>query len=1059
MELRSEPFRMLGMWQCVPLGEREVLQRLAGAKHGAKSSLARTLLSLTVFYFCSTAWIWALDPGRRISQYSHTAWRIQEGVFSGAPRAITQTQDGYLWIGGRGGLLRFDGVRFVPWTSPDGKHLPSSNISSLLAARDGSLWIGMEGGLSHWDKQHLTNYLITPERINSIIEDRNGTVWFTRSLGSDTAGGVCQIVGTGMRCYGKADGLPGADLANSLVEDGLGNFWIGSYTEVVRWKPGSSSTLILTISKSHQGMTSASGLAANPDGSVWVGMDLPGRGLGLRQLVQGAWKSFVTPELDGSTLEVEALFLDRENALWIGTDNQGIYRILGRKVDHFRSADGLSGDSSASNAFYEDREGNLWVATTKGIDCFRDVRVLTFSTREGLATPEVDSVLAARDGTVWIGGDAALDAIHQNRVSSVQTGKGLPGNQVTSLLEDHAGRLWVGIDDTMSIYEGGKFRRIDRPDGRPIGLAVGMTEDVDNNIWIETSGSPRTLIRIHDLKVQEEFPVPQMPAARKVAADPKGGIWLGLKNGDLARYRHGKTEIFPFKHGEDSTVNQLIVNSDGSVLGATPLGVVGWKEGKQQTLTVQSGLPCNTVYALIEDSHRALWLYTECGLVEIADTELQRWWAQPDVGLQLKTFDAFDGVQPGRAPFGGAARSPDGRLWFANGDVLQMIDPNHLSRNELPPPVHVEGIVADRKNYPLGKALRLPPLTRDLEIDYTALSFVVPQKVHFQYQLESWDRDWQDAGTRRQAFYNNLRPGKYRFRVIACNNDGVWNEAGASLELSVLPAFYQTNWFRSMCAVGFLASLWGIYQLRVRQLQRQFNIGLEARVNERTRIARDLHDTLLQSLHGLMFEFQAVRNMFHRRPEEALEALDGAIMGTERAITESQVAIEGLRDAKVDENDLAQLLRATGEELLESRSADYDAPTFGLTVEGERRTLVPTIRDEVYRIAREVLRNAFRHAHARRIEAEILYDEHQFRLRVRDDGKGMDPQVLEKGGRAGHWGLPGVRERAQQMGAKLDIWGEAGTGTEVQLTVAAAIAYEKTPDRSGFRLFRRARKS
>ena len=212
-----------------------------------------------------------------------------------------------------------------------------------------------------------------------------------------------------------------------------------------------------------------------------------------------------------------------------------------------------------------------------------------------------------------------MDAIHQDGVSSVQAGKGLPGNQVTSLLEDHAGRLWVGVDRTMSIYENGKFRRIDRPDGRPIGLAVGMTEDVDNNIWVETVGPPRTLIRIHDFKVQEEFPVPLMPAARKVAADPEGGIWLGLMNGDLARYRQGKTEVFPFKHDEDSRVNQLIVNSDGSVLGATPLGVVGWKEGKQQTLTVQNGLPCNTVYALIEDSHRALWLYTQCGLVEIAD--------------------------------------------------------------------------------------------------------------------------------------------------------------------------------------------------------------------------------------------------------------------------------------------------------------------------------------------------------------------------------------------------------------------------------------------------------
>src|SRR6267378_77479 len=206
---------------------------------------------------------------------------------------------------------------------------------------------------------------------------------------------------------------------------------------------------------------------------------------------------------------------------------------------------------------------------------------------------------------------------------------------------------------------------------------------------------PWTLFRIHDLKVQEEFPVPQMPPARKVAADPEGGIWLGLMNGDLARYRHGKTEIFPFKQGEDSRVNQLIVNSDGSVLGATPLGVVAWKEGKQQTFTVRNGLPCDTVYAVIEDSHRALWLYTQCGLVEIAGTEMQRWWEQPDITLQLRSFDALDGVQPGRAPFGGAARSPDGRLWFANGVVLQMIDPDHLTGNAIPPPVHIEGLIAD----------------------------------------------------------------------------------------------------------------------------------------------------------------------------------------------------------------------------------------------------------------------------------------------------------------------------------------------------------------------------
>jgi Signal transduction histidine kinase len=248
--------------------------------------------------------------------------------------------------------------------------------------------------------------------------------------------------------------------------------------------------------------------------------------------------------------------------------------------------------------------------------------------------------------------------------------------------------------------------------------------------------------------------------------------------------------------------------------------------------------------------------------------------------------------------------------------------------------------------------------------------------------------------------------------------------------------------------------MWGLYQLRLQQLHRQFNVRAEARANERTRIARELHDTLLQSLHGLMFEFQAARNMFQKRPEEALQALDDAIMGTENAITESQGAIQNLRGTAT-EDDLVHLIKITGEDLAASRSGDHDSPRFGLTVEGQQRALSPDIRDEIYRIAREVLRNAFRHANAHRIEVEIMYDEDQLRLRVRDDGKGIDPLVLEKGSRPGHWGLPGVRERAQQMGAKLDVWSEMGAGTEVQLTVAASVAYRKRSGRSSFRSFKR----
>jgi signal transduction histidine kinase len=573
-----------------------------------------------------------------------------------------------------------------------------------------------------------------------------------------------------------------------------------------------------------------------------------------------------------------------------------------------------------------------------------------------------------------------------------------------------------------------------------------MAEDVDHNIWAEISGTPRTLFRIQDFKIQEGFSAPQMPAARRVAPDPGGGIWLGLIRGDLARYKNGKLEIFPFRHstipGVDTEVNQLLVSSDGAVLGATHFGLIAWRNGTQQTLTVQNGLPCDGVNALVFDNQGNLWLYSQCGLVEVPNGEMQKWWQKPDTVVHSRLLDSLDGVRPGRAPFVAAARSTDGRLWFVNEYALQVVDPDHLSRNSIPPPVHIEEIIADRKSYAPASNLSLPSLTRDLEIDYTALSFMAPQKVRFRYKLEGRDKEWREPGSRRQAFYNDLRPRKYKFRVIACNNEGLWNEEGATLDFSVAPAWYQTNWFWVACAATLLMLLYLLYQLRLRQLHHQFSIGLEARVNERTRIARELHDTLLQSFHGLMFQFQAARNMLPRRTEEAMQALDGAISATELAITESRSAIQDLRSEPVAQSDLAELMTTMGQELTNVRNTNGDSPIFRVIVEGERRTLAPVLQTEVCRIAREILRNAVRHAQAHRIEAEIRYDDQALRLRIRDDGRGLDPRVLEEGGTVGHWGLRGVRERAQQIGAQLDFWSEAGAGTEVQLTVPAAVAYK-----------------
>jgi signal transduction histidine kinase len=395
-------------------------------------------------------------------------------------------------------------------------------------------------------------------------------------------------------------------------------------------------------------------------------------------------------------------------------------------------------------------------------------------------------------------------------------------------------------------------------------------------------------------------------------------------------------------------------------------------------------------------------------------------------------------------------------LWFANNSVAQVIDPAHLTGNTVPPPVHITGIVADRKSFPLQEALKLPALTRDLEIDYTALSFAAPKKVLFRYMLEGHDASWQDPGTRRQAFYNDLPPKKYRFRVIACNNDGVWNETGASVDFSILPAYYQTVWFKILCAAAFLALLWAFYLFRLQQLRDQFTIGAEARVNERTRVARELHDTLLQSFQGAVFQFQAARKLLLRNADNAMQVIDEAIQAAEEGITEGRAAIHDLRPEAASQRDLPELLKTTGHELAGAQGPDVHPPNFSVIVEGKQQTVPPMLQVEVYRISCEVIRNAFAHAAASRIEVEIRYDQDQLRVRIRDDGKGIDPKILEDGGRPGHWGISGMRERAQRIGARLDFWSDVGAGTEVELAVPASMAYQKRRDGRRFRLFNRA---
>jgi signal transduction histidine kinase len=621
------------------------------------------------------------------------------------------------------------------------------------------------------------------------------------------------------------------------------------------------------------------------------------------------------------------------------------------------------------------------------------------------------------------------------------------------MFQDHSGRIWVFTPRGLAYFDGSRFARVSAQ--IPSDEVYSITGDDAGNLWL--SGN-KGLSHLAGTRLVETFPWSALRRTQqaKVIVAARGGVWLSFwKDGGVEYFRDGRLEAsYSVADGLGlGHVPDIRLDRDGALWASTQDGGLSRiKDGHVATLTTANGLPCDNIHWSREDNDGSIWLYTVCGLVRITHSQLDAWIANPQQRIEASLWDAGDGVRLGvvaPSSFGpSVAKSKDGKLWFLGGEGVSVVDPRHLSRNALPPPVHIERVVADQKTYWQnlpgleGPNPRLPARTHDLQIYYTALSLVSSRKVHFKYRLEGQDPDWREVVNDRDVQYSNLGPGTYRFRVIACNNSGVWNEQGDALEFSIAPAYYQTNWFRALCVVFVLLLVWAIYQMRVRQLRHEFALALEARVGERTSIARELHDTLLQSFHGLMLRFEIVSQLLPERPLEAREQLHRAIDQAAQAITEGRDAVQGLRESTVQTNDLARAVNALGEELA-ADPGNHGSPVFRVAVAGESRDLHPILRDEIYRIAAEGLRNAFRHAQARQIEVEIRYDHQQFCLRVRDDGRGMAPAVLSQQSTTGHYGLPGMRERAELIGGQLAIWSEAGTGTELELTIPAAKAYSR----------------
>jgi len=769
-------------------------------------------LMLAMALLVSPSTSFALDPSLEASQYAHTSWTVRDGYSPGAVFAMAQTPDGYLWLGAEFGLFRFDGLRFTRWQPPAGQTLPE-NPYSLLVSRDGTLWIGTYAGLASWDGAKLTLY---PEIgklfVTSLLEDREGAVWAGTF---EAPARLCRVRSGRPQCF---EGDFGKWIL-SLTEDSSGALWAAAETGLWRWRPGSPKLY------EAPGMRLGD-LTTTADGQLLIGI----RGAGLKRLAGEVLepyqvRSASTPGglLTDRDVNSNKLLRDRDGGLWIGTDERGLIHLHDRKADFFTKADGLSGNVACS--LFEDREGNIWFASSAGLDRFRAMPVATISVKQGLPSDATKSVVASADGSVWV-------ATHQGLIRWTNTGPtaygvkaGLPNDEAQSLFQDFRGRVWVTTNRGLAYVDDDRLVTVSGLTSKEV---FSITGDQDGTLWLSGNEGFSRWQNGRFIENLSWSSLGRQQQAKVLVADG-GGVWLAFwRDGGVLYFKDGKVRAsYSATDGLGAGhVAGLRLDREGALWASTEQGGLSRiKDGRISTLTTDNGLPCNTIHWSIEDDAGALWMYAACGLIRITHDEVDAWIAEPTRRIEAKLLDATDGVRlSGVSPAyynPPVAKAADGKLWFLSGEGVQVVDPKNLPINTIPPPVYIDHVIADRKTYAVANGLRLPPLVRDVALEFTALSLVAPEKVRFRYRLEGHDKEWQEVGDRREAFYTNLAPGSYRFRVTAANNSGVWNKEGALLDFSIAPAFYQTNWFRVACAAVFLALLWTGFRLHTGQVRRE----------------------------------------------------------------------------------------------------------------------------------------------------------------------------------------------------------------------------------------------
>ena len=980
---------------------------------------------------CSMQTAHAIDPHRTMSQYVRQQWGTESGFPRGPVYSIAQTKDGYLWIGTEKGLFRFDGMTFQQMQTA--QELSLNHVLGLLADGDGGLWARLRHPsqtLLHYDGNIFRETIGDPAFFQSSVaamaHARDDGLLFWMLNGRPHA-----IVVRGKNFEKAAEPV---DFSRSAVlavaQTSNGDIWVGT-RDAGLFRLAGGRTFAVTENLPD---LKVNALVPTSNNTLWVGTDA---GV-VRWDGTKLTKAGVPRSLDA--VQALAMVVDRDANLWIGTNSHGLLRV---NEDGVASHVETSGMRDAVTAVFEDREGNLWTGSAGILERLRDSPFVTYSLPEGLQLDGNNPIFADSENRIWVASVAAGISWLKDGNHGQVTRAGLDRDVIYSIT-GRKDEVWLG-----------------RQRGGLTQLRLGPNS-IAAKTYTEADGLAQNSVY-------------------SVYQTRDGSVWAGTLSGGVSKLSGGRFTTYTVANGlVSNTVTATLEGSDGTMWFATPGGLSEFSRGSWRSFSAKDGLPSEDINCLLQDSAGVLWTGTTAGLafresrrfqvpaetlpslresvLGIAEDRFGSLWiatsnhvlrvnrerllrgtlAQGDV-REYGLADGLRGVE-GVKRSHSVVTDPTGRVWFSLNRGISVVDPARLRNNSAPAIVRIQSVLADGSAVNISGGSHVPGGRQRITFGYAGLSLSVPERVRFRYQLESFDHGWSEPLATREAMYTNLSPGSYRFRVIASNPDGIWNGAEASIGIEVDPLFWQTWWFRACVAFSFLISGLALYRLRLHQMTRQLNVRFEERLAERTRIAQELHDTLLQ---GFLSASMQVHVAVDRLPpdSQAKPTLTRTLQLMKQVIEEGRNAVRGLRSSSSASSlDLEHAFSRIQDELVPDGKPN-ERVEFRVIVEGQPRPLRPLLRDDVYRIGREALINAFRHARAKSIEIEINYSFSQLRIVVRDDGCGIDPQLLGKG-RDGHWGLSGMRERADRIGSRLHLSSSPLAGTEVELRVPSHVAFQ-----------------